>query len=197
MDVICDLVCGGVVHRPSAVFRDRLGLGGRTTFDALEGGRSDEDTKTRSAARESSRGEKELFRWRVIELTQRSVTQQKATTRRRIHSTRASARAPLVSQFLIMTKMHDVVTHNRVGCHGPFQCKDCDTQRDKKEFSQRQLQLPQKQTMSCRHCNEAEKEEAKALRRDSLDESKELKTGEVHNAKRQVHNNFKSISRVA
>jgi|TARA_B110000977_G_scaffold71971_1_gene97508 hypothetical protein len=51
--------------------------------------------------------------------------------------------------------------------------------------------------MSCRHCNEAEKEEAKALRRDSLDESKELKTGEVHNAKRQVHNNFKSISRVA
>ncbi len=72
-----------------------------------------------------------------------------------------------------------------------------DTQRDKKEFSQRQLQLPQKQTMSCRHCNEAEKEEAKALRRDSLDESKELKTGEVHNAKRQVHNNVKSISRVA
>ena len=69
--------------------------------------------------------------------------------------------------------------------------------RDKKEFSQRQLQLPQKQFMSCRHCNEAEKEEAKAERRKSLDESRELKTGEVHNKGRQVHSNFKSMSRVA
>ena len=69
--------------------------------------------------------------------------------------------------------------------------------RDKKEFSQRQLQLPQKQFMSCRHCNEAEKDEAKAERRKSLDESRELKTGEVHNKGRQVHNNFKSMSRVA
>jgi hypothetical protein len=71
------------------------------------------------------------------------------------------------------------------------------TKRDKKEFSQRQLQLPQKQYMSCRHCNEAEKDEAKAERRKSLDESRELKTGEVHNKGRQVHNNFKSMSRVA
>ena len=71
------------------------------------------------------------------------------------------------------------------------------TKRDKKEFSQRQLQLPQKQIMSCRHCNEAEKDEAKAERRKSLDESRELKGGEVHNKGRQVHNNFKSMSRVA
>ena len=71
------------------------------------------------------------------------------------------------------------------------------TKRDKKEFSQRQLQLPQKQFMSCRHCNEAEKDEAKAERRKSLDESRELKTGEVINKGRQVHNNFKSMSRVA
>jgi|TARA_B110000977_G_scaffold171397_1_gene222859 hypothetical protein len=71
------------------------------------------------------------------------------------------------------------------------------TKRDKKEFSQRQLQLPQKQFMSCRHCNEHEKDEAKNERRKSLDGSKELKTGEVHNATRQVHNNFKSVSRVA
>jgi hypothetical protein len=51
--------------------------------------------------------------------------------------------------------------------------------------------------MSCRHCNEAEKDEAKAERRKSLDESRELKTGEVINKGRQVHNNFKSMSRVA
>ena len=51
--------------------------------------------------------------------------------------------------------------------------------------------------MSCRHCNEAEKDEAKAERRRSLDESRELKTGEVHNKGRQVHSNFKSMSRVA
>ena len=63
------------------------------------------------------------------------------------------------------------------------------TKRDKKEFSQRQLQLPQKQFMSCRHCNEAEKDEAKAERRKSLDESRELKTGEVINKGEQVHNN--------
>mmetsp|Transcript_664 Transcript_664/g.2696 ORF Transcript_664/g.2696 Transcript_664/m.2696 type:complete len:97 (-) Transcript_664:301-591(-) len=96
-----------------------------------------------------------------------------------------------------MTKTADTSSLNRLGCHGPFQCKDCGTKRDKKEFSQRQLQLPQKQYMSCRHCNEAEKDEAKAERRKSLDESRELKTGEVHNKGRQVHNNFKSMSRVA
>ena len=71
------------------------------------------------------------------------------------------------------------------------------TKRDKKEFSKRQLELPQKQLMSCRHCNEADKEEAKKERRRSLDISAELKSGEVHNKERQVHNNFKSISRAA
>ena len=137
-----------------------------------------------------------------------------------------------------MTKTVEHV-NNRLGCHGPFSCKDCGAyspkppncfgethlrgrkqqrddpvprlnprplrspdsatglKREKKEFSQRQLQLPQKQFMSCRHCNEAEKDEAKAERRRSLDESRELKTGEVHNKGRQVHSNFKSMSRVA
>ena len=53
------------------------------------------------------------------------------------------------------------------------------------------------QYMSCRHCNESEKDEAKANRRKSLDESRQLKGGEVHNKGAQVHQTFKGNTRVA
>jgi hypothetical protein len=69
--------------------------------------------------------------------------------------------------------------------------------RDKKDFSKRQLSLSQKQYMSCRHCNESEKDEAKANRRKSLDESRQLKGGEVHNKGAQVHQTFKGNTSVA
>ena len=106
------------------------------------------------------------------------------------------------------TMTNDSSVHNRLGCHGPFQCKDCGAsprpgagakalrrsqpwtsgsnnqpglpdpalprslavdipvaglKRDK-EVLKRQLSLSQKQYMSCRHCNESEKDEAKANR---------------------------------
>ena len=140
-----------------------------------------------------------------------------------------------------MTKTADTSSLNRLGCHGPFQCKDCGASYPSKPrrighyrtvvVAKSNNEIPsltpdpldpidpprsgdrhqtgQEGVLSASapaaaeavhvvpHCNEAEKDEAKAERRKSLDESRELKTGEVHNKGRQVHNNFKSMSRVA
>ena len=43
------------------------------------------------------------------------------------HSQQRGSAPDSTSHFHTMTKTHDTVTHNRVGCHGPFQCKDCGT----------------------------------------------------------------------
>jgi hypothetical protein len=63
--------------------------------------------------------------------------------------------------------------------------------REKREFSKRQLSLAKKLSMSCRHCNEPEKDEAKDNRRKSLDGHKELKGGEIRNKGAAVHQSFK------
>mmetsp|Transcript_12867 Transcript_12867/g.31025 ORF Transcript_12867/g.31025 Transcript_12867/m.31025 type:complete len:93 (+) Transcript_12867:90-368(+) len=91
-----------------------------------------------------------------------------------------------------MTGPNDSSGAGRTQSHGPFKCHECGEMRDKKDFSQRQLQLPMHNSVTCRHCNEAEKFAAKEERRLSLDESKEIKPGksEIHNKAAQNHQPF-------
>ena len=68
--------------------------------------------------------------------------------------------------------------------------------RAKKDFSQRQLELPKKVGITCRQCNEHDKFEKKEERRKSLDEAKNAhkKNAEIHNKGRQVHQTFHSVT---
>lgn len=68
--------------------------------------------------------------------------------------------------------------------------------RAKKDFSQRQLELPKKVGITCRHCNEHDKFEKKEDRRKSLDEARNAhkKNAEIHNKGRQVHQTFHSVT---
>ena len=71
-----------------------------------------------------------------------------------------------------------------------------DAMRAKKDFSQRQLELPKKVGITCRQCNEHDKFEKKEERRKSLDEAKNAhkKNAEIHNKGRQVHQTFHSVT---
>ena len=68
--------------------------------------------------------------------------------------------------------------------------------RAKKDFSQRQLELPKKVGITCRQCNEHDKFEKKEERRKSLDEAKNAhkKNAEIHNKGGQVHQTFHSVT---
>ena len=81
---------------------------------------------------------------------------------------------------------------SRSDAHPPTLADEPGEMREKREFSKRQLSLAKKLSMSCRHCNEPEKDEAKDNRRKSLDGHKELKGGEIRNKGAAVHQSFKS-----
>ena len=81
---------------------------------------------------------------------------------------------------------------SRSDAHPPTLADEPGEMREKREFSKRQLSLARKVSMSCRHCNEPEKDEAKDNRRKSLDGHKELKGGEIRNKGAAVHQSFKS-----
>ncbi|ACO68122.1 predicted protein [Micromonas commoda] len=96
-----------------------------------------------------------------------------------------------------MTKVHrEMEGVGRTAGHGPYKCQECGEMRAKKDFSQRQLELPKKVGITCRHCNEHDKFEKKEDRRKSLDEARNAhkKNAEIHNKGRQVHQTFHSVT---